>query len=80
MFAPTGNGTIRRCGLVGVGVALLEEVCHCEVSFEVSYAQALPSVEHSLLLPLDEEPSAPPTPSLPAHHCASHSGNNTLNL
>ena len=21
--------TIRRCGLVGVGVALSEEVCHC---------------------------------------------------
>jgi hypothetical protein len=25
-----GNGTSRRCDLVGVGVALLEEVCHCE--------------------------------------------------
>ena len=24
-----GNGTIRRCALVRVGVALLEEVCHC---------------------------------------------------
>jgi hypothetical protein len=24
-----GSGTIRRCCLVGVGVALLEEVCHC---------------------------------------------------
>jgi hypothetical protein len=24
-----GSGTVRRCGLVGVGVALLEEVCHC---------------------------------------------------
>jgi hypothetical protein len=23
------NGTIRKCGHVGVGVALLEEVCHC---------------------------------------------------
>ena len=23
-----GNGTIRRCGLVEVGVTLLEEVCH----------------------------------------------------
>ena len=22
-------GTVRNCGLVGVGVALLEEVCHC---------------------------------------------------
>ena len=26
---PIGGGTIRRYGLVGVGVALLEEVCHC---------------------------------------------------
>jgi hypothetical protein len=24
-----GSGTIRRCGLDGAGVALLEEVCHC---------------------------------------------------
>ena len=23
------SGTIRRCSLDGVGVALLEEVCHC---------------------------------------------------
>ena len=28
MLGP-GNGTIRRCGLIGVGVAFLEEVCHC---------------------------------------------------
>ena len=28
MLGP-GHGTIRRCGLVEVGVALLEEVCHC---------------------------------------------------
>ena len=28
MLGP-GSGTIGRCGLVGVGVALLEEACHC---------------------------------------------------
>jgi hypothetical protein len=28
MLGP-GSDTIRTCGLVGVGVALLEEVCHC---------------------------------------------------
>jgi hypothetical protein len=28
MLGP-GSGTIRECRLVGVGVALLEEVCHC---------------------------------------------------
>ena len=27
-YRPVGSGTIRRCGLVGIGVALLEEVCH----------------------------------------------------
>ena len=24
-----GNGTIRKCDPVGVGVVLLEKVCHC---------------------------------------------------
>jgi hypothetical protein len=28
MLGP-GRGTGRRCVLIGVGVALLEEVCHC---------------------------------------------------
>ena len=28
-FWPIGNGTISGCGLVGAGVVLLEEVCHC---------------------------------------------------
>jgi hypothetical protein len=28
MLGP-GSGTIWRCGLIGVGVALLEYVCHC---------------------------------------------------
>ena len=32
-----GVVTIRRCGLFEVGVALLEEVCHYGVCFEVSY-------------------------------------------
>ena len=26
-----GSGAIRRCGFIGVGVALLEEVCQCGV-------------------------------------------------
>lgn len=32
VFGPhklTGNGTIRRCGFAGVGMTLLEQVCHC---------------------------------------------------
>ena len=30
-----GRGTVKY-GLIGGGVALLEEVCHCGVGFEVS--------------------------------------------
>lgn len=26
---PIVGGTVRRCSLAGVGVAFLEEVCHC---------------------------------------------------
>jgi hypothetical protein len=26
-----GSGTIKRCDIVGIGVALLEELCHCGV-------------------------------------------------
>ena len=32
-MAPKGSGTIRRYGFVGVGMALLEEVCQCRVDF-----------------------------------------------
>lgn len=33
-----GNDPVRRCGFGGVGVAFLEEVCHCmRAGFEVSY-------------------------------------------
>lgn len=49
MLVPWETGTISRFGLVGGGMILLE-VFHRGVRFEVSYAQVLPSVEHSLLL------------------------------
>ena len=42
---PMGNGTIRRCSLVGVGGALLEEVYHCGLGFEASSAQDRPGME-----------------------------------
>lgn len=35
----TVGGTIRRSDFVKVAMALLEEVCHCGVDFEFSYAQ-----------------------------------------
>ena len=74
---------IRRCGLVGVGVALLEEVCHCGGGFEISCAQGTPRVTHSLLLPLDQavELLAPsPASCLPARHHTSYHDENGLNL
>jgi len=58
---PLGSGSIRRCGLIGADVILLEEVCHYGAGFEASYAQATPSVTYSLLLLAyhDVELSAP---------------------
>jgi hypothetical protein len=44
---PIRNGTIRKCGLVRVGVALLESVS-LWVGFKVSEAQAKPSGSVSL--------------------------------
>jgi hypothetical protein len=40
------SGTIKKCGLVGVSVAFLEEVCRY-AGLEVSDAHARPSVSHS---------------------------------
>lgn len=59
-------GPMDSLGLFGVGVALLEECVTVGVG---SYAQAMPSVAHSLLLlPPDRyaELSVPPAPYLPA--------------
>ena len=72
-----GSGTIRRYSLVGVGVALLEEVCGCEVGFEVlcSIKQHDPEsppdclqkiLSFWLLSNQDMELLTPPAPSLPA--------------
>jgi hypothetical protein len=65
----SSSGTIRKCGLVGVGVALLEGVCHCggvgvaNETFLLTtwepFVSCLPS-EH-------DELSAPPAPCLPEH-------------
>ena len=48
---PMGSGTVRRRGLVGIGVDLLEEVCHWGwMGFEVSNVQIFKpgSLSHSL--------------------------------
>ena len=53
------SGTIRRCGLVGVGVALLEEVC---VTVGVGFETLLTAWKSIFCLPSDQdgELSAPP--------------------
>ena len=78
-YWPIGSGTIRRCGLLGVDAASLEEVCHWGMGFKVSGAQARLSV--SLPAVSDVELSAPSlAPCLPASCHASHLGDNRLNL
>jgi hypothetical protein len=87
------TGTIRRCGLVKVGVALLEEVCHCGGGFwgliclscaqhGIAVSSWQPEEDYPLLLPVDQDVEllAPPTPCLPAHCHASHHDNSGLNL
>lgn len=46
---PIGRGALGKCGFVAVGMALMQEVCHFGGRFEVSYAQAMPSIGHSTL-------------------------------
>ena len=69
--------SIRKCGLVGVGVTLLKDVCHWEVEFEVLDDQARPVALSNLLLPTDPdvELTAPSlAPRLSAHSHISHHG------
>ena len=74
------TGAIRRYALDGVG--FVEEVRDQGMDFEVSYAQATPSVA-VFLLPVDPDVgvSTPPsTPCLPAHHHTSHHDDKPLTL
>jgi hypothetical protein len=64
MLGP-GSGSIRKCGLTGGGVALLEKVCHCgwRRGFEVSYiCSSLASVIQGRLLAASRG-EVPPDPS-----------------
>ena len=47
-----GSGTVRKCGLVGIGVNWLEEVSHCvgRLCALRSYVQAPASAEEIFLL------------------------------
>jgi hypothetical protein len=53
------SGTIRKCGLVGVGVALLEAVCHLGMSFVTLLLAAWRTEFSSLTSEQDIELSAP---------------------
>jgi hypothetical protein len=80
MLGP-GSGTIRRCGLVEVGAALLEEVCHCGVGFETSLLAAWETSSLSWLqLEQDVQLSAPPAPCLLGCCHVSHLDDIGLNL
>ena len=76
---PIGSGTIRRCGLVGVGVAVLLNMSLWKKTLSSSSAQCK-SV--SALLPVDQdvELSAPSAPCLPGCCHVSRHDDNELNL
>jgi hypothetical protein len=86
--------TIRRCGLVGIGVAFLDVLCHCVGGFGTllvlkfcpiwkTVSSWLPAVD-SLFLAIFESRyrtlSAPPAPHLPGCCHASCHDDNGLNL
>lgn len=50
-----GSDTIRRFGLVGVGVACWGKCITVEVDFEITCAQVMPIVMHSLLFTVDQD-------------------------
>ena len=64
MLGP-GSGTIRRCGFVGVGVALLEEVCLCWGKLRDPPPRCLKTVCYWIPLDEDIELSAFPVSGLP---------------
>jgi hypothetical protein len=76
------SDTIRRCDLVGVGVALLEEMCHCGGwALSSPMLKLCPMWTLLLLLDPDVELSAPsPAPCLPGCYHASRHDDNELNL
>lgn len=50
------SGTTKSYGLVGVDMALMEEVCYLGMGFKVLYAEAIASVAHTVpLLPTDKD-------------------------
>jgi hypothetical protein len=85
---PMGYGTIRRRGLIGGSLVLLEEICHCggRVSYLCSslawvtqssgYRRWQMIVCSSLPLSQSVEISAPPVSSLPVQCNASHHDDN----
>jgi hypothetical protein len=59
------SGTIWRCGLVGIGVTWLEQVCHCE--YRLNTLTLGQSVFYQQLLDKDVELSTLPAPCLPGY-------------
>jgi hypothetical protein len=83
---PMGSGTIRRCGLIGGGVALLAKYVTVRQGFEVIYMLKLWPVWITVVsswLPSEHDvglSALSPVPCLPGWWHASHHDGNGLNL
>ena len=64
-MAPTGCGTISRCGFVGIGVALLKMCVSVEVDFEDFVAKATQMCKTQLFMsPVSQDGElSPPSPA-----------------
>ena len=74
-----GSGTIKRCGLVGVGVALLEEVCLSLWGWAMTPRGSQSSPDY-LPIKMPELAAPSPPPCLPGHCHAFCLPDNGLNF
>jgi hypothetical protein len=71
-----GNGTIRRCGLVEVGIFLLDEMCYRMQAFKFQMLNPGPVL---VFFQLPADPVFAPVSCLSFHHALCHDVNG-LNL
>jgi hypothetical protein len=79
---PIGRGTVRRCGLFGVGMALLEKVCHSRWALGFQKLKVGPvslSLPAACDLKVELQVPSPALCLLACHHASCHD-NTGLNL
>jgi hypothetical protein len=69
---PIESGTSRRCSLVEIGVALLEEVCHWGWALRFQKLQPNPMAHLLFLVPVNQDVELSATTAAPRLHAHCH--------